>query len=71
LRVERPGVEGLTPEGFRLTVVSDPQTSHEIRASTNLNTWIGLGRVTNDFGEVQFTDTNAVHMPSRFYQAAP
>jgi len=71
LRVDRPGVEGFTSEGFRLTVVSDPQTSHEIRASTNLSTWVGIGRVTNDFGEVQFTDTNAASMPARFYQATP
>ncbi len=38
LRVDRSGVEGMTPAGFRLTVVSDPQTSHEIRVSTDLNT---------------------------------
>jgi len=71
LRADRPGVEGWTPAGFRLTVVSDPQTAHEIRASTNLNNWTGLGRVTNDFGEVQFTDTNAPIVPAKFYQAAP
>ena len=71
LRVDRPGVEGWTPEGFRLTVMSDPQSVHEIRASTNLNVWTGIGRVTNDFGEVQFTDTNAPSWPARFYQAAP
>jgi hypothetical protein len=71
LRVDRPGVEGLTPAGFRFTVVSDPQSAHEIRASTNLSAWVGLGRVTNDFGEVQFTDTNAAGSSRRFYQAAP
>jgi len=71
LRVDRPGVEGFTPAGFRLTLVSDPQTAHEIRASSNLSHWTGLGRVTNDFGEVQFTDTNALNAPARFYQAAP
>ena len=71
LRVDRPGVEGWTPEGFRLTVMNDPQSVHEIRASTNLNAWTGIGRVTNDFGEVQFTDTNAPSWPARFYQAAP
>jgi len=71
LRVDRPGVEGFTPAGFRLTLVSDPQTAHEIRASSNLSHWTGIGRVTNDFGEVQFTDTNALSAPARFYQAAP
>ena len=71
LRADRPGVEGLTPDGFRLTVVSDPQSVHQILASTNLNAWMGVGIVTNNFGEVQFTDTNAAGFPSRFYQAAP
>jgi len=57
----------------RLTVVSDPQTAHEILASANLGTWTSIGRVTNDFGEVQLTDTNAASLPLRFYlyQAAP
>ncbi|HEU0040596.1 MAG TPA: hypothetical protein VFR76_15125, partial [Verrucomicrobiae bacterium] len=71
LRADRPGVEGLTPDGFRLTVVSDPQSVHQILASTNLNAWTVVGMVTNNFGEVQFADTNAAGFPSRFYQAAP
>ena len=71
LRADRPGVEGFTSDGFRFTVLSEPQTSYEIRASTNLSAWVEVGRVTNDFGEVQFTDTNAIAAPARFYQAAP
>jgi hypothetical protein len=70
-RVDRPGVEGWTPAGFRLTVISDPQTAHEIRAATNLNNWTGLGRGTNDFGEVQFTDTDAVSTIVPCWLAAP
>ena len=71
LRANRTGLEGFTPEGFRLTLVSDPQSAYQILASTNLSTWIGLGTVTNFYGEVQFTDTNAFNFRSRFYKAAP
>ena len=71
LRANRTGVEGFTPEGFRLTLVSDPQSAYQILASTNLNAWDGLGTITNFFGEVQFTDTNAFNFRSRFYKASP
>jgi hypothetical protein len=71
LRANRPGVEGFTSEGFRLTLVSEPQSVYQILASTNLSTWAALGTVTNFFAEAQFKDTNAVHFPSRFYQASP
>jgi len=71
LRANRAGIEGFTPEGFRLTLVSDPPSAYQILASTNLNAWEGLGKVTNFFGEVQFTDTNAFNFRSRFYKASP
>jgi hypothetical protein len=71
LRANRPGVEGFTSEGFRLTLVSDPPSAYQILASTNLGAWEGLGTITNFSGEVQFTDTNAVNFRSRYYKAAP
>ncbi len=71
LRVDRAGLEGLTPAGFRLTVVSDPPSVHQILGSTNLSLWEFLGTVTNNFGEAQFTDGGATNRPFRFYKAAP
>jgi hypothetical protein len=71
LRVDRPGLEGLTPTGFRLTVVSDPPSVHQILGSTNLSLWETLGIVTNNFGEAQFTDGGATNLQRRFYKAAP
>jgi hypothetical protein len=71
LRVDRPGLEGLTPEGFRLTLVSEPASVYEMLASTNLTVWESLGRVTNFFGEAQFTDPTASGVPGKFYKATP
>ncbi len=71
LRVDRTGLEGLTPAGFRLTVVSDPPSVHQILGSTNLSLWELLGTVTNNFGEAQFTDGGATNLPRRFYKAVP
>jgi hypothetical protein len=71
LRASLPGVEGLTPEGFRLTLLSGPQQAWQILGSTNLNTWDLLGTVTNTSGEVQFIDPAALGRSYRFYKAAP
>jgi hypothetical protein len=71
LRASLPGVEGLTPEGFRLTLLSYPQQAWQILGSTNLNNWDLLGTVTNTSGEVQFTDPAALGRSYRFYKAAP
>ena len=71
LRVSVPGLEGLTPAGFRLTLLSDPQLIWQILGSTNFTTWEVLGTVTNTEGQVQFTDPGALIRPRRFYRAAP
>ena len=69
LRASRPGVEGLTAQGFRFTLVSDLQLVWQIFGTTNLSTWDNLGRVTNSTGEVQFTDPGALSRPQRYYKA--
>jgi hypothetical protein len=69
LRADRPGLEGLTPEGFRFTILSDPGLAWQVFGSSNLSTWTPLGTVTNSFGEVQFLDTSAGASGSRFYKA--
>jgi hypothetical protein len=71
LRVDRPGIEGLFPEGFRLTVVSDPPSTNQILGSTNLAAWNSLGYVTNLFREAQFLDRSASNTPSKYYKATP
>jgi hypothetical protein len=71
LRVNQAGLEGMTADGFRITVLGDPQLSWQIQGSTNLSGWVNLGTVTNSFGEVQFTDPAADNFPSRSYRAAP
>lgn len=71
LRANRGGAEGLTPNGFRLTVVGDPPCVYQILGSTNLTAWQPLGAVTNEIGEVQFTDTNAAAFRARFYKVSP
>ena len=71
LRTDRTGLEGWLPDGFRFTLVGDPLSACEIFASTNLNSWTSLGILTNAFGEIQFTDTNASSFRFRFYKSAP
>jgi len=71
LRANRPGLEGFTPQGFRFTLISQPQTRYQILGSTNLTVWDILGVVTNALGEIQFTDSNALSGSRRYYRAAP
>ena len=69
LRVDRPGLEGMTPSGFRFTLSGGGPTSWQIHGSSNLATWEALGSVTNSLGEVQFTDPAALNRNHRFYRA--
>jgi len=71
LRVDRPGIEGLTGAGFRFTLVADPPAVHQVFGSTNLSSWSLLGSVTNNFREAQFLDANATTLPMRYYKAIP
>jgi hypothetical protein len=68
LRVDRPGLEGLTPEGFRFTIVSDPGEAWNVFGSGDLKTWNSLGTVTNSQGEAQFLDSAASGFDARFYR---
>lgn len=69
LRADRPGLEGLTPDGFRFTIVSDPGEAWQVFSSSNLSNWNLLGTITNSFGEVQFLDGIAETAGSSFYRA--
>jgi hypothetical protein len=59
---------GMNPQGFRFSVIGRQSDAYSIVASTNLLDWIWLASITNNFGHVQFTDTNAQHLPERFYR---
>ena len=69
LRVSATGVEGLTSSGFRMTLMSEPNLKWNIFGATNLSNWDLIGAVTNESGQVQFTDPGALGMPRRFYRA--
>jgi hypothetical protein len=62
-------LEGMKPEGFRLTLSGQYGDSFNIYASTNLADWPMLGTVTSSWGRVQFTDRDAGNFPRRFYRA--
>jgi len=68
LRTDRHGLEGLTPDGFRFTLISDAPSVWQILGSTNLSFWENLGTVTNSVGEVQFTDPGSVSRAERLYR---
>jgi hypothetical protein len=68
LRVGTP-LEGLTEDGFRLTLFGEFGAPYTILGSTNLADWIAAGTVTNTYGIVQLTDPVATNLPFRFYRA--
>jgi hypothetical protein len=71
LRVSPQLGEGFHPEGFRFSLLSDPDSIYEIRYSSNLISWSSLGFVTNQLGEASLLDSNAVTAPQRFYRIKP
>jgi len=71
VQVDRAKGDGLTSAGFRFSILSDPQLAWQVRVSSNLTSWQGLGTVTNSSTEVQFTDPDALTSARRFYQVLP
>ncbi|MDA1277190.1 MAG: hypothetical protein O2960_24530, partial [Verrucomicrobia bacterium] len=69
LRVGTP-LEGLTEDGFRLTLLGEFGTPYTVLGSTILADWITAGTVTNIYGTVQLTDPVATNLLFRFYRAA-
>jgi len=70
LGIDQPGLDGLTGGGFRFTLYSAPQTVWQVLGSTNLSAWGFLGWVTNQFGEIQFTDPSGANQPMQFYRVS-
>jgi RHS repeat-associated protein len=53
---------------FQFTLSSEPGSSLEIQASTNLADWVIVATLTNSTGTIPFTDA-ATNFSSRFYRA--
>jgi hypothetical protein len=68
LRVGTP-LEGLVENGFRLTLTGEFGVDYQILGSTDWSGWTLVGKVTNDWGTVQFTDGGGTNLPQRFYRA--
>lgn len=64
-------LSGLSSDGFRFTVVGDPQSVYQIQSSTNIThtNWQNFGLVTNTTGQTIFIDHSATNAPSTFYRA--
>jgi len=54
---------------FNFTVRGDTGQVNRIDASSDLSSWLPLGRVTNASGCVIFRDTNAATQQRQFYRA--
>jgi hypothetical protein len=63
------GLDGMTGNGFRLTLSGDPGSGYRIDGTTNLTDWQAIGTLTNVYGVVQFTDPAGTNLPRRFYRA--
>lgn len=64
--------ESLREEGFRLVLTGKFGARYRIDGSrdlNDLNSWMDLGFVTNEWGTVQFTDGTARNEPLRLYRA--
>jgi hypothetical protein len=54
--------------GFRFPIEGVINRTYQIQASTNLANWINLLTFTNLVERSEFTDTNALQLPRRFYR---
>lgn len=59
---------GFSTEGFVLAISAPPGSAWTILTSTDFVHWQQIGSVTNTSPEVQFTDTAATGLTSRFYK---
>ncbi len=62
---------GLNPDGFHLTVLSDPGLVYHVDVSTNLLDWSTLTWVTNLLGSNTIVDPWSPDHDRRFYRAKP
>jgi flagellar hook protein FlgE len=55
-------------EGFRLRITGEPGQHWTIQASTNFTAWTDLCEVTNTPDELEFSDSQSMDYPRRFYR---
>lgn len=60
--------EFLAGTGFRVPFQGVIGRTYQVQASTNLVNWTQLATFTNTAAQAAFTDTNALHLPRRFYR---
>jgi hypothetical protein len=60
--------DGLQSDGFRFSLLSDPNAVYDIRCSSNYTSWESLGIVTNFLGQTQLLDPSAVNSAYKFYR---
>jgi hypothetical protein len=58
----------LAGTGFQLPFTGVIGRTYQVQASTNLVNWTQLATFTNTAALAAFTDTNALHLPRRFYR---
>lgn len=60
---------GMTASGFKLQLSVPVGSNVVIHASSDLTHWSPIATNSSSTGTVTFTDTNALHVTSRFYRA--
>ena len=63
--------EGLSAEGFRFSMFSEPDSIYQLFCSTDLTSWQSLGLVTNQTGQLQILDSDATNYQHRYYRIVP
>ncbi len=66
----QPPLNGLYPEGMRLTLTGAYGISYQIQSSSDFTNWTVLQVVTNTFGVTQLTDFGASNLTNKLYRAA-
>jgi len=62
-------ISGVAGGQFMLTVIGPTGHTYDIEATEDLTAWTTIGTVTLDAGgSLEFTDTNTVNFPQRFYR---
>ncbi len=51
-----------------IAIAGDTNQLYQVQSSADLESWIALGTVLNENGNVSFTDTNAITQMQRFYR---
>jgi hypothetical protein len=59
----------LRPDRFSMTLDGEQRASYFIEISSDLLTWVPLTRLTNDLGQLEFSEPVQTNQLQRFYRA--